>query len=492
MRRRLTPALALFSTLLVTVLVFPRAGFRAAAAAAAAAALVIAGAAVALAATADPALRRAGMLIASAAFGFVLGAGSLYRMHAALEGGRLAVETAAVTRFSGVLRADSMLSADGDTLLRLRLRQAVTREAITAAARADVLVIVRGDWRFSSGEVLEIRAGLDPFDSTGSERYVTGVDRAGIRRAGYSSAAWRLRALVRDGIHRAIAGVGYPASALLEALLVGSREDVPDDLREGFRATGSLHVLALSGLHAGIVFAFVSLLLKPLRCRLAAFLAGSVLLAAYLFVAGCMPSLVRAVVMLVVGGAARLADRDDEPLNLLAISGIVIIAADPFAAVTLSFQLSFLALAGILALGPIIARPLEGRVPPLMAAPLAASAGAQAATLPVVLLAFGVWYPSGIVAALLLVPLVTVFLWMGMAWLVIFPLAGRAAVAGGARLFDAIYRAIAGVTAILARVPGIAVTPASAPSWAVAAGLAVLATAVLLPRGKRAEARWAR
>jgi len=488
MRRRLTPALALFAALIVTVLAFPRT----ATAAAAAAALVLAGASVAPAAAADPTLRRAGMLIASAAFGFVLAAGSLYRMHASLEGGRLAVEAGAVARFSGVLRADSMLSADGDTLLRLRLRQAVTREAIAVTARADALVIVRGDWRFSTGEALEVRAGLDPFDSMGSERYVAGVDRAAIRRAGYTSAAWRMRARVRDGLHRAIAGVGYPASALLEALLIGSREDVPDDLREGFRSTGSLHVLALSGLHAGIVFAFVSLLLKPLRCRLAAFLAGSVLLAAYLFVAGCMPSLVRAVVMLVVGGAARLADRDDEPLNLLAISGIVIIAADPFAAATLSFQLSFLALAGILALGPLVARPLEGKVPPPLAVPLAASAGAQAATLPVVLLAFGVWYPSGIVAALLLVPLVAVFLWMGMAWLVIFPLAGRAAVAGGARLFDAIYRAIAGVTAVLARVPGIAVTSASARSWALATGMAVLATVVLLPRGKRVKTEWTR
>jgi ComEC/Rec2-related protein len=488
MRRRLTPALALFCAFLTVLLVFPRTGSRAAVAAA----LVAAAAAIALVAAADPIVRRAGMLLASAAVGFALGAGSLARMNTALEGGSLTVSPTAVTGLSGVLRADSMLSVEGDTILRVRVREAQTRDGISAAVRANVLVFVRGDWRFSSGETLAIRGELEPFDSTGPERYATRVDRDRVRRIGFASAAWRSRARIREGFHRAIAGIGYPASALLEALLIGAREDVPLDLREGFRATGSLHVLALSGLHAGIVFAFVAALLRPLRNHYAAFLAGSVLLAGYLFVAGFMPSLVRAVIMLTVGGAARLADRDDEPLNLLAISGIVILAADPFAAATLSFQFSFLALAGILALGPIIARPLEGKVPRLLATPLAASAGAQAATLPVVLIAFGAWYPSGILAALLLVPLVTVFLWMGLAWLAIFPLAGRLAVWWAAGVFDALYRVIAGVTGILARVPGVVVKPASAPAWAVAAGLVALAAAVLLPRGARSECPWAR
>jgi competence protein ComEC len=201
--------------------------------------------------------------------------------------------------------------------------------------------------------------------------------------------------------------------------------------------------------------------------------------------AGPMPALARAVVMLVVGGAARLADRDDEPLNLLALSGIVIVAVDPFAATTLSFQLSFLGLAGLLALGPTLARPLEGRVPRPIAAALGASAGAQLATLPVVIASFGAWYPSGIVAALPLVPLITVYLWLGLAWLVLFPLVGRLLIAPAAWLFDVLYRAIAGTNGLIARVPGILVAPAAAPWWAGVAAVAVLALAMLAPRGAR-------
>lgn len=481
MRRRLTPALVLFVTLLATILAVPRSGR----AVAAAAALVAAAASIAPLAAAEAALRRVGLLMGSAALGLALGAGSLQRMQAVTEGGRLPLDPSAVIEFTGVLRADSQLSKDGDTLVRVRVEAAATRAGIAAAVRTDALVIVEGDWRFAAGETVSIRAPLEEFASAGRERYVAGVGRDDVRSTGFSSPLARLRRLARDGLHRAIAAVGYPASALLEALLAGSREDVPEDLRAGFRETGSLHVLALSGLHVGIVFAFVSFLLRPLRNRLLVYAAGSVLLVAYLFVAGPMPSLVRAVVMLIVGGAARLADRDDEALNLLALSGVVILVADPFAAASLSFQLSFLALAGILSLGRVLARPLSGRVPRALAEPLAASVGAQAATLPVVLLAFGAWYPSGIVAALLLAPLVTGFLWLGLAWIVVFPIVGRLGVGAAAAVFGAVYRMISGVTTNLARLPGVTVTGRTAPAWAAAFGAAVLAFAIAAPRGAR-------
>jgi ComEC/Rec2-related protein len=488
MRRRITPALVLFAAALATLLAAPRAG----SAALLAAAALPASAAVVLLAARAPALRRAGTLAAAGALGLALGAGALHRIDATLEGGRLRVDPGDVVELQGVLRADSLLSADGSTLLRLRVDETSTRTAIAAEAGGDALIVVRGDWRFSAGEELSVRSELEPLASAGRERYRARVNRDAVHRRGFSSPVWMARARVREALQRAIAGVGYPASALLEALLIGAREDVPADVREAFRATGSLHVLALSGLHAGIVFAFVAAVLRPLRNRIAVFLAGCAVLTAYLFVAGLMPSLVRAVVMLTVGAAARLADRDDEPMNLLAISGIVILAADPFAAGSLSFQLSFLALAGILSFGPLVMRLLEGRVPAALAAPFAASAGAQAGTLPVVLLAFGAWYPSGIAAALLLVPLVTVFLWLGLAWLAVFPLIGRLASPWAAWLFDGLYRGIGGVGRLFARVPGIYVAPRAAAVWAAAAGAAVLALALLAPRGSRSGIPWAR
>ena len=481
MRRRITPALVLFCVLLVVLLAIPGR----LASSVFIAALLPAAAAVPLLAATAPRARRAGLLAAAAAAGLALASGSLDRMMLAREGGTLPVDPAEVTGFTGTLRADSLLSREGDAVLRVAVREAVTRRGVVVATRSDALVLVRGDWRFAAGETVRVRAGLRAFDGNGRERYVAGAEREDVRSAGFAAPIMRLRARIREAFHRAISGVGFPASALLEALLVGAREDVPADLSEGFRITGSLHVLSLSGLHAGIVFAAVSLLLRPLRSRLAVFLAGTVLLGGYLFVAGPLPALARAVVMLVVGGAARLLDRDDEPLNLLALSGIVIVAVDPFAATTLSFQLSYLALAGMLTFGPAFARPLQGRVPRPIAVALGASVGAQLGTLPVVLASFGAWYPSGILAALPLVPLVTVYLWLGLAWLGLYPLLGRPLVPSAAWLFDGLYRIIAGTNDLFARIPGILVSAEAAPWWAAAAAAVVLALAVLVPRGTR-------
>ena len=70
---------------------------------------------------------------------------------------------------------------------------------------------------------------------------------------------------MRQWLHRAAARVGYPVSALLEALLIGSREDVPPDLYDGFKRTGSLHILALSGLHVTVIYGIIAGLLGFLR-----------------------------------------------------------------------------------------------------------------------------------------------------------------------------------------------------------------------------------
>ena len=182
------------------------------------------------------------------------------------------------------------------------------------------------------------------------------------RQAGFSRGAWAFRAEARDWLHRAVADVGYPASALLEALLVGVREDVPGDLQDGFKLTGSLHILALSGLHVTVLYGVVAGALWFLRREWLQFRPPVVLLF-FQFLAGFMPSLLRATVMILVGGTAVLLDRDREPLNLLALSGIVLLLVDPWQVFSLSFQLSFLALGGILIVGALVQRPLAGSSP---------------------------------------------------------------------------------------------------------------------------------
>jgi competence protein ComEC len=243
-------------------------------------------------------------------------------------------------------------------------------------------------------------------------------------------------------------------------------------------------VLALSGLHVGVVYGLTWALLGFLRRRGPRTAIACLVVVAYQLFAGFMPSLQRATLMILAAALARVLDRDREPLNVLALSGIVVLALDPWQAFSLSFQLSYLALAGILLVAPLVERPLTGRVPGFLLAPLAASVGAQLATLPVVLPAFGAWYPSGILASLVLMPLTTILLAMGLAWLAVSALFHGPALAVAAAVFDALYRAVDWTASFFSRLPGIEAVQGAvwvAPASVAAAATVALAVA-LLPR----------
>jgi competence protein ComEC len=302
-----------------------------------------------------------------------------------------------------------------------------------------------------------------------------------MRTSGFTGPVWAFRAEARGWLHRTVSRVGYPASALLEALMIGVREDVPADLYDGFARTGSLHILALSGLHVTVLYGVVAGLLWFMRTKWKRFLAASLVLIFYQFLAGFMPSLLRATVMIVLGGCAALLDRDAEPLNVLALSGVVLLLIDPFQAFTLSFQLSFLALAGILAIGALLQRPLASRLPRFLLLAFAMSAGAQAATLPLVIARFGTYYPSGLVASLVLVPLTTGYLWAGLVWiplsLVPWPLLHDLC----AQAFAVFYDAIRFSAQALSRIPGLVFDPSLVPWLVAGAGLAAVLAAAVLP-----------
>jgi competence protein ComEC len=415
----------------------------------------------------------------------LVGAACLVRMDNASARAFLPASPAQITVFRGSVAQDSTLSREGDTMVRLALSDAASgKTGISGSAAGIVLLFVRGDYRFALGERLRVTGGLAAFESSGPETFSAGVSRADVRSEGFAGRLWEARAEARAWLHRAVGAAGYPASALLEALLTGAREDVTPELSEAFRRTGSLHILALSGLHVTVLYGLIAGILGFLRGRWLKFAVASVVLVFYQVLAGFMPSLLRATIMILVGGTALLLDRDAEPLNLLCIAGIVLALIDPFQVLTLSFQLSFLAIAGILVVGPLVQRPLEGKLPRIVLLPLAMSVGAQAGTLPLVVSAFGAWYPSGILAGLVLVPLTTGLLWAGLAWLplslVPLPLLRQ----GFTGLSAALYGAVQGAADLFAIVPGVTFGGRVAPWFVAGSAAALVAVGVLLPRSR--------
>ncbi len=143
-------------------------------------------------------------------------------------------------------------------------------------------------------------------------------------------------------------------AALMKALVVGDRGGISRNMRESFVTAGVAHLLAISGLHvgmlAGVVFLLVRfvgsfsviLLLRFNLIKIATFVSVLAVLV-YTALAGAMLPTVRAAIMIGVYALAVLLDREDEVLNSLCISALMIGLYWPGAVMEISFQLSFLA-----------------------------------------------------------------------------------------------------------------------------------------------------
>ena len=190
-----------------------------------------------------------------------------------------------------------------------------------------------------------------------------------------------------------------PQSAVGQALLLGLRDGLDDEMLEDFRATGTSHVLAISGLHVGVVLGLgLAVSAWALGRRRQLYLLVPLLLIwAYALLTGMSPSATRAAIMGTVYLAALLVGRPRSALPALGLAAALMVAVDPNVLWSISFQLSFTAVTGIVLLGvPLYERmraiveervPLEGASAWLFSAiayPVAVGVAATVATIPLV------------------------------------------------------------------------------------------------------------
>ena len=151
-------------------------------------------------------------------------------------------------------------------------------------------------------------------------------------------------------------------SGLAKALLLGVREGLEEETGLDFRITGIAHVLAVSGLHVGLLALFLLGLMKPLRLPpFIRLLVTALLLLMYCALLGFRPSVVRASILFVLFLTARVFRRQVDPLTSLAAAFLLILLLRPLDILDLGFQLSFLAVAGIITLGDRVDSWLRGR-----------------------------------------------------------------------------------------------------------------------------------
>lgn len=168
------------------------------------------------------------------------------------------------------------------------------------------------------------------------------------------STAYRLRANAQHVLSTHIEG--RQQQAIASALILGVTDGLDNELTQAYAASGAMHVLAVSGLHVGIIYGIVLLLLRPLnRTRKGKWsIAGIsiVLLWAYALITGLSPSVLRAVTMFSFVALARPLNYRTNIYNTLAVSAFCLLLANPYLVMSVGFQLSYLAVLGIVYLQP--------------------------------------------------------------------------------------------------------------------------------------------
>ena len=144
---------------------------------------------------------------------------------------------------------------------------------------------------------------------------------------------------------------------LIAAMLTGERDGMDPQSYTDLTESGLIHITAVSGLHCGFLIALLGMLVFR-RQRLTAFLGYPVLLF-YMVMVGCTPSVVRSCVMMGFMLLAPLLDREGDTPTALSGALLVILLANPFAVASVSLQLSFGSVAGILLFSPGISGALN-------------------------------------------------------------------------------------------------------------------------------------
>ncbi|WP_017731552.1 ComEC/Rec2 family competence protein [Nafulsella turpanensis] len=212
---------------------------------------------------------------------------------------------------------------------------------------------------------------------------------------------------------------GPQETAIANALVLGYRELLDEEINRAYSTAGAMHVLAVSGLHVGFIFFFLQLLFRPWRrhpwLKWLGFVLSLLVLWSYAFVTGLSPSVLRSVIMFSLVMFALQLKRRSGIYNTLALAAFVMLLYDPFILRAVGFQLSFLAVFGIVYLQPRFAEWYQGKNKAVrwLWNLLAVSLAAQLATFPLGLYYFGQFPTYFFLTNLIVVPASSAILGLG-------------------------------------------------------------------------------
>ncbi len=241
--------------------------------------------------------------------------------------------------------------------------------------------------------------------------------------------ALRVRSHLLSRFHSQSADDEAPQAVLL-AMVLGDKSGLTPQLRHAYDVSGASHILALSGLHLGIIY----MLLTGLMMGRRRFWLGQVVVVlaiwAYSFLTGLSTSVTRAAIMISIYSLFLLGGRRHAPLGVLSFAAMVLLLADPHSLTDIGFQLSFMSMLSILFFVPLLEQLLpvkwlqEHRMARWLIGMVMVSVAAQLGTAPLVAYHFGRFSTWFLLANLVAIPLAMFILYGAILVLIIPPLLG--------------------------------------------------------------------
>ena len=220
-------------------------------------------------------------------------------------------------------------------------------------------------------------------------------------------------------------GLSGDQYAIVAAMALGDKSALTHKLKETYSKTGASHVLALSGLHLGIIYALLSMLVVGRRWQMISQVAIILSIWAFVFLVGMSTSVVRSAVMLTVYALLAIGHRQKMSVNTLAFTAIIMLLISPQALFDVGFQMSFMAVFAILLFVPLFYRPFSAeylmthRIINWLWGMVAVSVAAQIGVAPLIAYYFGRFSCYFLLTNFIVIPAATLILYLSLGTLLI-------------------------------------------------------------------------
>ena len=221
-------------------------------------------------------------------------------------------------------------------------------------------------------------------------------------------------------------GVDGDAYAVVAAMSLGDKSALTRNLKDTYSVSGASHVLALSGLHLGIIYMLLSVFLPRRRWPALSQLVIILMIWAFVFLVGMSVSVVRSAIMLTVYGLLSIGNREKMSINALAFTAIAMLMWNPAWLFDVGFQMSFLAVFAILLFVPLFEDVfpaeylMEHRWIKRIWGLVVVSCSAQLGVAPLIAFYFGRFSTYFLLTNFIVIPAAMVILWLSIVVL-LFP-----------------------------------------------------------------------